>query len=93
MPARFLKADGSEQWQGEDGYPTRLTFQMDIEGGCWLLMYGNEIVGTATLMTQGDAHYMHIVNGKWNRPGHPFATIHRVAISGNTAVSILPTTL
>ena len=71
----LLKADGSEQWQGEDGYPTRLTFQMDIEGGCcWLLMYGNEIVGTATLMTQGDAHYMHIVNGKWNRPGHPFAT-------------------
>ncbi|MCF0119619.1 MAG: GNAT family N-acetyltransferase [Limosilactobacillus mucosae] len=46
------------------------------------LMYGNEIVGTATLMTQGDAHYMHIVNGQWNRPGHPFATIHRVAISG-----------
>lgn len=79
----LLKADGSEQWRGEDGYPTCLTFQMDIEGGCcWLLMYGNEIVGTATLMTQGDAHYMHIVNGKWNRPGHPFATIHRVAISG-----------
>ena len=88
----LLKADGSEQWQGEDGYPTRLTFQMDIEGGCcWLLMYGNEIVGTATLMTQGDAHYMHIVNGIVLVTRLPRFTALQSLV--NTAVSILPTTL
>ena len=44
-------------------------------------MYGNKIVGTGTLMLQGDTHYAYIVDGKWNRAGHPFATINRIAIT------------
>ncbi|MDN3536799.1 hypothetical protein QPX96_02080 [Limosilactobacillus fermentum] len=45
----LLKADGSEQWQ--NGYPTRLTFQQDIEfGNCYLVIAGDRIAGTVTLM-------------------------------------------
>lgn len=75
----LLKADGSEQWQ--NGYPTRLTFQQDIEfGNCYLVIAGDRIAGTVTLMPQGDTHYNYIVDGEWAMPGHPFATIHRIAI-------------
>lgn len=75
----LLKADGSEQWQ--NGYPTRLTFQQDIEfGNCYLMIAGDRIAGTVTLMPQGDTHYNYIVDGEWAMPGHPFATIHRIAI-------------
>ncbi|MDC6078952.1 GNAT family N-acetyltransferase [Limosilactobacillus fermentum] len=74
----LLKADGSEQWQ--NGYPTRLTFQQDIEfGNCYLMIAGDRIAGTVTLMPQGDTHYNYIVDGEWAMPGHPFATIHRIA--------------
>ncbi|MGY0255906.1 GNAT family N-acetyltransferase [Limosilactobacillus fermentum] len=75
----LLKADGSEQWQ--DGYPTRLTFQQDIEfGNCYLMIAGDRIAGTVTLMPQGDTHYNYIVDGEWATPCYPFATIHRIAI-------------
>ncbi|HIX35477.1 MAG TPA: GNAT family N-acetyltransferase [Candidatus Limosilactobacillus merdigallinarum] len=77
---KLLKEDGSEQWQS--GYPSRLSMEQDIEANsCYLLMYGDKIVGTGTLMLQGDTHYAYIVDGKWNRPGHPFATINRIAIT------------
>lgn len=61
----LLKADGSEQWQ--NGYPTRLTFQQDIEfGNCYLMIAGDRIAGTVTLMPQGDTHYNYIVDGEWS---------------------------
>lgn len=77
---QLLKEDGSDQWQ--HGYPSRLSMQQDIEANsCYLLMYGNKIVGTGTLMPQGDTHYAYIIDGKWNHAGHPFGTINRIAIA------------
>ncbi len=77
---KLLKADGSDQWQS--GYPSRLSMEQDIEANsCYLLMYGDEIVGTGTLMLQGDTHYAYIVDGKWKNAGYPFATINRIAIT------------
>lgn len=77
---KALHENGVPQWQ--DGYPSRLTMQQDIDSeNCYLLMYGNDIAGCATLMLDGDTYYTHIVSGMWARPGHAFATIHRVAIS------------
>ena len=77
---QLLKNDGSSQWQ--QGYPSRLSMQQDIESdNCYVLIYGNEVVGTGTLMPYGDTHYAYIVDGKWNHAGHPFGTINRIAIS------------
>lgn len=77
---KLLKEDGSDQWQ--NGYPTRLSMEQDIESeSCYLLIYGGKVVGTGTLMLQGDTHYAYIVDGKWNHAGHPFATINRIAIT------------
>lgn len=77
---QLLKEDGSDQWQ--HGYPSKLSMQQDIEAdSCYLLMYGEKIVGTGTLMPQGDTHYAYIVDGKWNHAGHPFGTINRIAIA------------
>lgn len=77
---QLLKADGSSQWQ--QGYPSKLSMQQDIESeNCYVLIYGDEIVGTGTLMPFGDTHYAYIVDGKWNHAGHPFGTINRIAIS------------
>lgn len=77
---KALHENGIPQWQ--DGYPSRLTMQQDIDSeNCYLLMYGDDIAGCATLMLDGDTYYTHIVSGMWAKPGHAFATIHRVAIS------------
>jgi RimJ/RimL family protein N-acetyltransferase len=76
----LLKADGSSQWQ--DGTPAEATLCTDIENGdCWLLMIGNQIAGTATLLTTPDPHYSQILEGAWLKPTAPYATIHRIAIS------------
>lgn len=75
-----LANNGIPQWN--NGYPSNLTMQQDIEAGnCYMLMVGDQPAGCATLMLQGDTYYTHIVSGKWKQPGHPFATIHRVAVS------------
>ena len=75
----LLAADHSPQWQ--DGHPKRSQFIADIQAGtCWVLMNGNEVAGTATLMTQPDPNYAHISGGHWVHNG-PYATIHRIAIS------------
>ena len=66
-----LANNGIPQWN--NGYPSNLIMQQDIEAGnCYMLMVGDQ---------QGDTYYTHIVSGKWKQPGHPFATIHRVAVS------------
>jgi len=74
-----LKADGSPQWQ--DGYPDTATLKRDIAAQqCWLLMVGDAIAGTATVVVGDDANYHEILNGAWQNNVDPYATIHRIAI-------------
>lgn len=76
---KLLKEDGSTQWQ--DKNPSKETLETDIKKGfCYLLIVGNEIAGTATLMTGTDPNYFSI-EGKWINELDPYSTIHRVAIS------------
>lgn len=76
----LLKADGSEQWQ--NGNPSEETILQDIEKGYGqLLIVNGEIAGTAALLTDPDPNYEIIHDGSWNNDLHPYATIHRLAIS------------
>lgn len=77
---KFMKASGSPQWQ--DGHPNREMFAKDIAMQTnWVLVYDNEIAGTATLQLTPESSYQVIKQGQWARPNDPYATIHRVAIS------------
>lgn len=80
----MLKADGSPQWQG--GYPDAPTLKNDIMAQqCWLLIVGGKVAGTATLIVANDPNYHEITNGQWENNTDPYATIHRIAISGDFA--------
>lgn len=77
----LLKADGSPQWQ--DGHPNRQMYATDIkEGTNWVLTVGDQIAGTATLQLAPEPSYSKI-DGSWQRPDDPYATIHRIAISAD----------
>lgn len=80
----MLKKDGSPQWQG--GYPDTATLKNDIMAQqCWLLIVDGKIAGTATLIVADDPNYREITNGQWKNNTDPYATIHRIAISGDFA--------
>ncbi len=76
----LLKADHSPQWQS--GYPDTQALHNDIMAQqCWLLMVGDQIAGTATMIVADDPNYQEIFNGQWHNTTDPYATIHRIAIS------------
>jgi ribosomal protein S18 acetylase RimI-like enzyme len=78
----LLKADGSSQWQ--DGTPNQATLTSDINNGdCWILKVGDQIAGTATLLTTPDPNYAEILDGQWKNTSDSYATIHRIAIDSN----------
>lgn len=80
----LLKADGSPQWQ--DGYPDTATIQRDIAAQqCWLLMVGDQVAGTATMIVADDPNYHDITGGQWANTTDPYATIHRIAIGAGYA--------
>ncbi|MFC6275272.1 GNAT family N-acetyltransferase [Levilactobacillus tangyuanensis] len=78
----LLKADGSTQWQ--DGYPDREIMGADIDQHhCFVLMVDGQIAGTATLITGAEPNYAVIEDGHWADETHPYATIHRFALSAD----------
>ncbi|WP_119326200.1 GNAT family N-acetyltransferase [Companilactobacillus musae] len=80
----MLKADDSPQWQS--GYPNTAILKDDIMSQqCWLLVVDGKIAGTATLIVADDPNYREITDGQWENNTEPYATIHRIAISGNFA--------
>lgn len=77
---QLLKRDGSTQWQ--DGYPNRELLKDDIlKHRCWVLMVGNQLAGTSTLLTEPEPTYIKIERGSWHEQDERYATIHRLAIS------------
>lgn len=75
----LLKADHSPQWQ--NGYPDEATLHADImTQQCWVLMVGEQVAGTATMIVADDPNYQDITNGQWQNTTDPYATIHRIAI-------------
>lgn len=77
----LLKNDGSPQWQ--DGHPDRQMITKDIQAGiCYVLVVGQQVAGTATLMVTPDPCYAEI-DGAWLKPDQPYATVHRLALAAD----------
>lgn len=75
----LLKKDGSPQWQ--NGYPDKAALHQDIMAQqCWVLMVGDQVAGTATMIVAEDPNYLEITGGQWQNVTDPYATIHRIAI-------------
>lgn len=76
----FLKNSGSTQWQS--GYPARNDIEVDIrqEHG-YVLIIDGVIAGYAAVIVGSDPNYAKI-KGSWLNETDPYATIHRLAISG-----------
>jgi GNAT superfamily N-acetyltransferase len=78
---KFLKESGSTQWQ--NGYPNDQDIKHDIEDGDgWILRVDGKTAGYAACIVGKDPTYQKI-DGEWANDTDPYATIHRVAISGD----------
>lgn len=77
---QLLARAGSPQWQ--DGYPTKERMQEDIEAGVThVLIDGDQIVGTASVVPGLEPTYAKVYGGAWAQPFADYATIHRIAIA------------
>ena len=77
-----MKKAGSPQWQ--DGHPNATMITEDITKKIgWVLMIEQQIAGYVAMQLTPDPAYQHIKNGQWAQPDQPYATFHRVVISGH----------
>lgn len=76
----FLKASGSDQWQG--AYPAEEDIFDDIlQARGWVGLIEGEIVSYAAVIVGQEEAYEKIYDGKW-RHNHPRYTVfHRIAVS------------
>ena len=79
---QFLKEAGSNQWQ--NGYPDENIIKEDINNGHgWILKVNGKTAGYAACIIGKDPTYANIEDGEWANDEDPYATIHRLAISGD----------
>lgn len=78
---RFMAETGNpNQWRGD--YPTQALLKQDIESGdSYVVVCDGRIVGTFVLRGGEDPTYRIIREGCWPSDA-PYATIHRIASSG-----------
>ena len=77
---KYLKDQGSLQWNQDDGYPSEKDLLKDIENGyCYVLEDEKNIIGTMSIVYGIDENYNTIYDGKWLTNG-AYASIHRIAI-------------
>ena len=75
---KYLKEQGSLQWNQDDGYPSALDMVKDIENNsCYVYIENDEIVGTMSVITTPDENYYEI-EGAW-LTNSVYASIHRIA--------------
>lgn len=78
----FLKASGSDQWQGENGYPAESDIIDDILlGQGWVGLIDKDIVAYAAVIAGPEEAYSKIYDGKWRHNHHRYTVFHRVAVS------------
>lgn len=77
---KLLAADQIPQWQGD--YPQKTDLQRDItKKYAYVLLKGDQLVGSATLFQEPDPNYQQIFAGNWQKgPAAKYATIHRITI-------------
>lgn len=77
----YLKNNAIDQWQ--NGYPNIETIIEDIRNGyTYVLIEGNQVIGTAAIIFDGEVTYNRIYEGNWLTNGD-YAVIHRIAIATN----------
>lgn len=80
---KFMKETGNANQWAKD-YPSDELIQKDIESGdCHVVVNDNKIVATFVLRSGIDPTYNNIYDGEWLNK-RPYATIHRIASSGET---------
>ncbi len=76
-----LKEAGIDQWQ--NNYPNYEIISRDIDQKeSYVLIDGNDIVGTTVLSFQGEKTYQSIYEGQWMSDSD-YAVIHRIAVNQN----------
>ena len=90
--ARRFMAEAGNPNQWTEGYPSEELLQEDIDSGdSYVIVKGDRIVATFVLRGGADPTYDIIYDGKWPND-KPYATIHRIASSGE-ATGIMHTAL
>lgn len=78
----FLKEKQVPQWI--DGYPNRDTITDDIDKGySYILVDGEEILGTTALIYGVESTYDKIFQGEWLTDLDEYAIIHRIAVKSD----------
>jgi GNAT superfamily N-acetyltransferase len=76
-----LKEAGINQWQ--NNYPNYETISRDIDNNeSYVLLEGNEVVGTTAISFRGEKTYQSIYEGQWVSDSD-YAVIHRIAVNHN----------
>lgn len=76
----FLKASGSDQWQGE--YPSEKDIFDDILlGWAWVGLVDNQIVAYTAVITGQEEAYEAITDGHWKHANPKYTVFHRIAVS------------
>lgn len=80
----FLAASGSDQWQGEDGYPNADNAIDDILAGHGYVGFiEGTIVAYAAVIDSGDPAYEKIYDGKWAHNNPRYTVFHRIAVASD----------
>lgn len=76
----FLKASGSDQWQGS--YPAEADIFDDIlNGHGWVALVEGSIVAYAAVIVGKEDAYEKIYDGKWKHNHTRYTVFHRIAVS------------
>ena len=81
----LFKAQGSPQWQDEDGYPNEETLRNDIKcHQLYVFTLDQYIVGIAVISSIPDQCYKRIYEGNWlSSIDEKYLVIHRIAVRKN----------
>lgn len=78
---KALAVTGSDQWQGENGYPNVKDIEKDIlNGWAYVGLVDGRIVAYAAVIEGVEPAYEEIFDGDWKHHNHRYITFHRVAV-------------
>ena len=79
---RYLKEQGSSQWNLPDGYPNKSDLIKDINNNeCYIYLEADKIIGVMIIMQNIDENYNEI-DGNWLN-NDKYVSIHRIAVRYN----------
>lgn len=80
----FLADSGSNQWQGENGYPDATDIIEDImQAQAWVGLLDGQVVAYAAVIDGHDEAYDAIYDGKWQHDNYRYIAFHRIAVAAS----------